>query len=518
MFRTMAPWMRGLPWLAALLTSVLTWSVRRAGDHATFIHDEDAYVLQAQVFARGRLVAPPRPVPEAFEQYHVLGSPVTAGKYYPGQALAIAPFEALGARELLPPLVAGATAGLLVHLVQAATGPVPALAAWATWLAGHDVLTFHATFLSQPTSTVLWLLAITAALAWRRGGRPRALVGVALAVAADALTRPWSAVLLAATLGPWLAVRLTRERRWREAVPALVAGCALMAVVPLFNHAVTGDAFQSPHDRYTATTMPYDRLGFGHADPPPRPLPEDHRAFHAVMRGAFASFVPRRAPAFAARRMLRIGQLLSAAAWRLPIVLLAIAAGLAWGDPLARQLARWLAVPALALHVGYSGYAFAAIWNAYDLEAAPLWAAVAALGLHAAAARLAPRHALAARWLAPAFALVAAEAAATQVAHAMGKARAETALRRTFRTEVATLAAAHPEGLVVYVRYGDGHDVHRSVVENPPFLDEAAVWVVHARPEFNRAVLASAGRRTPVVAQELPGRRWRLEVVPRPAD
>lgn len=510
----MARWMRGLPWLAALLTSVLTWSVRRAGDFATFIHDEDAYVLQAQVLARGRLVAPPRPVPEAFEQYHVLGTPVTAAKYYPGQSLAIAPFEVLGVRDLFPPFVAGATAGLLVHLVQAAAGPVPALAAWATWLAGHDVLTFHATFLSQPTSALLWLLAITAALAWQRGGRPRALVGVALAVAADALTRPWSAVLLAAVLGPWLARRLARERRWREAVPALLVGCAMMTLVPVFNRAVTGSALDSPHDRYTATTMPYDRLGFGHDAPPPRPLPDDHRAFHAVMRGAFASLVPRRVPEFAAYRALRVSELLSGAPWRLPLVLLAIAAGVAWGGPLARRLA----APAVALHLGYSAYAFSAIWNAYDLEAAPLWAAVAALGLHAAAGRLAPRHAVAARWLAPVFALVGIEAAATRAASAMGKARAETALRRAFRADVATLAAAHPGGLVVYVRYGEGHDVHRSVVANPPFVDASPVWIVHERPEFNRAVLAKAGRRTPVLAQELPGHRWRLEVVPRPTD
>lgn len=508
----MARWLRGLPWLAALLTTALSWSVRRAGDFATFIHDEDAYVLQAQVFARGQLAAPPRPVPDAFEQYYVLGAPVTAGKYYPGQALAIAPFEAMGQRDLFPPLVAGVTAGLLVHLVQTAAGPVPALAAWATWLAGDKVLSWHSSFLSQPTSAMYWLLAITGALAWQRKRRSRDLVVVAVALAADALTRPWSAVLLAATLGAWLAVRLTRERQWRQALPALVVGCALVSVVPLFNRAVTGHALRSPLAQYTATTMPYDRLGFGHGEPPPRALPEDHRAFHAVMRDSFAEFTPRRAPDLAAKRLLRVSQLLSEATWRLPLVLAAIVAGLAWGGALARQLAG----PAVALHVGYSAYAFATSWNGYDLEAAPLWAAVAALGLSAAATRLAPRSPAAARWLVPVFALVAANEVSTRFAQAMWYARVETSLGRAFRAEVAQLAARHPEGLVVYVRYANGHDVHRSVVVNPPFVEEQAVWVVHAQPETNLQVLAKAGARTPVLAQELDGKRWQLSVAPRP--
>jgi hypothetical protein len=82
---------------------------------------------------------------------------------------------------------------------------------------------------------------------------------------------------------------------------------------------------------------------------------------------------------------------------------------------------------------------------------------------------------------------------------------------------VDSLAAAHPEGLVVYVRYANGHDVHRSVVVNPPFVEREPVWIVHAWPAFNRAVLAASGRRTPVLAQELEAGAWRVEVAERPA-
>ena len=55
------------------------------------IHDEDAYLLQAEIFASGHLNAPARPDPEMFKQWHVFGEPRVVAKYSPGHALALAP-------------------------------------------------------------------------------------------------------------------------------------------------------------------------------------------------------------------------------------------------------------------------------------------------------------------------------------------------------------------------------------------------------------------------------------------
>jgi hypothetical protein len=505
---------RWLPWAAALLTAALVAAIRWSVGGATFIHDEDAYVLQAQLFAEGAASAPARPVPDAFEQFYVLGAPRTVAKYYPGQGLTLAPFEALHVRSALPPLTAGAAAFVLVRIAAAVAGPVPALAAWAGWLAGDKVLTWHSTLLSQPTSTLCWLLAIAAALAWHRAPSRRALLVIAAAVGWDAITRPWSAVLLALPLGAWLSWHLTQRHLWRSTWAPLALGTAIVAIVPLFNRAVTGHAGTSPLSVYTATTMPYDRLGFGHGEPPPRALPEDQVAFHRVMRDSFAEFVPRRAGPLAFKRTVRIAEIIGGTPWRAPLVLAAIVSAFLY----AGALARTLGALALTLHVGYSAYAFAFSWNGYDLEAAPLWAIVVALGLAAASRRLMPRHPTAAGVVPLAYFGLSLADAATAAPRAAEYFRFETTIGRNFRAAVASLAPAHPEGMVVYVRYANGHDVHRSVVVNPPFSAREPVWIVHANPATNREVLAAAGQRTPVFAQELPSGGWRVEVAPRPTN
>ncbi len=50
------------------------------------IHDESAYLLQAELSASGRLAADAPPLPECFEQSHLLVTPRLAPKYPTGHA------------------------------------------------------------------------------------------------------------------------------------------------------------------------------------------------------------------------------------------------------------------------------------------------------------------------------------------------------------------------------------------------------------------------------------------------
>ena len=60
-------------------------------DQVAVIHDEAAYLLQAKLYASGHWTAPGPPLPEFFEQYHVLVTPRLTPKYFPGHALMLVP-------------------------------------------------------------------------------------------------------------------------------------------------------------------------------------------------------------------------------------------------------------------------------------------------------------------------------------------------------------------------------------------------------------------------------------------
>src|SRR4051794_41794552 len=70
------------------------------------VHDERAYLLQAEIFARGHWTAPPPPVAAFFEQMHVFVEPAVFAKYPPAHAMMLVPGIWLGMPGLMPALMA----------------------------------------------------------------------------------------------------------------------------------------------------------------------------------------------------------------------------------------------------------------------------------------------------------------------------------------------------------------------------------------------------------------------------
>src|SRR5258708_13451698 len=101
---------RAAAWLATrraavvcgVVTALLTWWVWGSLDQVAVFHDEAAYLLQAKIFASGRWTAPARPLPEFFEQYHVLVTPAFASKYWPGHSPLTVPGVCLALAGLGP--------------------------------------------------------------------------------------------------------------------------------------------------------------------------------------------------------------------------------------------------------------------------------------------------------------------------------------------------------------------------------------------------------------------------------
>lgn len=228
--------------------------------HRPQVHDEFAYLLQAQTFAEGRLTNPPLDLPEFFQTPHVLLSPTYTAKYPPGHAV----FLALGIRLGHPifgvwlenALFAASLAWMLLVFVPprwAIAGGVLAL----VQLGGlhHWTQSFWITPMAAAGGALVW----GAAFAIRK--RRRVVDGLLLGAGVGLLmfSRPFEGLLACIVpcgvlIGTW--VRTTGKagehaRLLRSCVlPAgLIVGLCFLAT-GIYNRSVTGDFLRFPYAAY----------------------------------------------------------------------------------------------------------------------------------------------------------------------------------------------------------------------------------------------------------------------------
>lgn len=214
------------------------------------VHDESSYLLQADVFASLRWTAPRPPIPEFFEQPHVLVEPAVASKYPPGHALLLSVGALAGFHALVPLVLAGITAALLFALVQRLMSPWSALLAWVVWLTAPIVLQAQPSYMSQTSTTALVLGSWWFLLDWRATRRRRALLLVALAVGWGAITRPLTMLAFAIPIGIVVMRDAARSGLWRDLGAALGVGIFVLAILPLWSWRTTGDWRVSPLEQY----------------------------------------------------------------------------------------------------------------------------------------------------------------------------------------------------------------------------------------------------------------------------
>lgn len=230
------------------------------------LEDEMAYVWQAQVLARGRLTLPSPPEPKSFLVPFVVDYEGRRfGKYPPGWPVVLAIGEILNLRSWINPLLAGLGIWLVYQAGKKSMGETVGLLTAGLTLTSPLFLMNAGMLLSHPLG-----LALTAGfcLAWLNAfytpDHPSPWIPTvigAICLGWLAFTRPWTAVAVAFPFmlhGLYLLVRSNRATRRRLVVFCLLA-LAISTLVPLWQHAVTGDFTLNPYTLW----WKYDKVGFG---------------------------------------------------------------------------------------------------------------------------------------------------------------------------------------------------------------------------------------------------------------
>ncbi len=493
--------------LVGLLSATAMWFAWTSLQHPPILQDEEAYLLQAHLFASGRWADPAPPIPIFFEQPHVLVVPRLAAKYPPGHALLLALGVAVHRPGLIPVLLLGLTGALLFVLardwVRSDVGPWIAMLAWLGWigLVGHDSWP-RPSYMSEISTSVLWLAGWYALLQWRRRPQPSYLLMVAVIVGWGAITRPLTMLVYAVPVGAVVLALVVRRGLWRQLAAAVVVGTAVLAIIALWSWATTGRWSETPLALYTAQYLPWDVPGFGfRSTPPTRPLPPEIACFPNLFGTPRADYGLAALPRALAGRALAVvrdtlGQ------WRAGLLPFAVVGLIA----VPVELGVALATGALLL-LAYLSYAHDPNYTIYYMEAQASIVALAAFGV-AWVAQLAGRRfgrrdpeetaVAAGRRVAGWCALVLFAAGViptTRTLRAIRRGREIGDLpHRMFRDSV---SAIRPGRAIVFVHFGPGEGCGQNLIENAPPLATARTWIVHDRGSSDADLIRLAPDRVP---------------------
>ena len=461
-------------------------------------HDEAAYLLQAKLFAHGAWSAPSPPLPQFFEQFHVLVMPSLAAKYPPGQALFLTFGVLMGLPGLMVVLAAGATAGLLYVLVKAQWSRAAGVGAVLLWLLSPMALYWRSSYLSEVASGLLWQTGLLLAIRWWRSGGLAVSITLGATVGAMAITRPLTALAFALPLGAIGLQRILAKSWLRDGVAVIVATLSLLLVLPLWAMRTTGRMTGPPLSLYTAQYMPWDRLGFGlDTVAPQRPGPPDMARWAEGFRALHAQYTPGEAVRAVIGRARFVWRDAFGPGWFL-FVGLAVVGCLALG-----RAGALVAVQGATLFALYGLYAHFATWDVYYFELLAPACGLAAIGLAYLIEALARRRSWPSRWhgrfLLGSFTVLGALLLA-ELPVAVVQSLSRHDRQRRFLGSVASIS----DPAIVFVKYGVTHDVDAQFVGllGAP----GATWIVHDLGPENSCLAAQAPARKTFQYDEDAGR------------
>lgn len=487
-----------LPILLGVVSALVTLYAWSDVSPPPFWGDEQALLLQAEIFADGSWSAPSPPLPEFFEQTHVLVEPVLASKYTPGHSLLLAIGAFLGWVTLVPLLLTGITGGLVYSVAARLADGRTGLLTWWLWTASPESLRWRMSYLSQVTTACLLVLAWWLLLRWRARPSTTRLACLAAVLGFGAVTRPYTMVLLAIPILFVVLRDIIARRAWREPlVPALV-GLLFLAVLPAWSQGTLGSIQETPREVYTRTYIPWDRMGFGLRDvAPERQANPELVVLAEEFKDLHRAHVPDRLPGLAAERLAAMAYT-EWLGWRLALPLVAIVGAFAL-----RRFALFAFLSFVALFGGHLLYTHGTAWSVYYMETLPAASFFSAVGLLAVLRRLRPPSARAERPangpLDPAvFVGVFLALIAGGLLHVQRMRVLKTEVLRPVQ-RVATCLGSLPPASGVFVRYAPDHSYHQSYVGNVAAIADARVLTAHDLGDENHRLV-----------EAIPDRSWFL--------
>jgi len=524
---------RAIVVLVAVTSALLCLWVWGSLTGTPVIHDESAYLLQAELFAHFHWTGLRPPIPEFFEQLHVLVDRALASKYPPGNSLILAPGALIGLPALPVVIMSGCSSSLIFVLARRMAGGAVGLLTWVVWESSFPMIYYHANYMSEGVSGLTWLLTWWGIARWRDGEGRKWLTIAGIAVAWCLITRPLTGLALGIVA---LAVVLWRCRTtgaWRDLALATPWAIAVLAIVPLWNWRTTGDVRIMPLTEYTKMYAPFDKPGLGvrDAERPSARLPLDQARIQEAFFQEHARHTLRALPKIAWQRAMMLDRD-EWYEWRGGLRMFALV------GMLALSVEGWILFAAFALQfVVYLAYAHPAWWTIYYVEGMPLLAFVTALGIQRVVTIVAGRTAgVHAGWRLKDFlerlrpltgrptgdpryaSPILAIAICGAVAGCVVARQVKSTVRddHAYYDRFARLVGQIPERrAVVFVRYGEKHLDGLSLVRNPPDGDGARVWTVYDRGADNARLLALAPGRTPYLFDET---SWTMRRITLPGD
>jgi hypothetical protein len=508
-------WLSG-PWapvVAGILTTAAVRFVWGSFDAPGVIHDEHAYLLQAQIFAAGRWTAASPPLAAFFEQMHVFVEPAVFAKYPPGHALMLVPGIWLRLPGLMPALLTGISGSLVFWIARRLSNEWVALLTWWPWTTAGATLFWSSSYLSETTSLTMWLAATWATIRWIDSGCGTFLSLAAVAMAWGLITRPLTMAGLALPLAFVILRRHAASRSWRPLVVPVLVGAAILALVPVWNERTLGDWRRDPYSQYSRVYFPFDKPGFGvDASPPLRTVPPIMAAVGDWSRELHEKHLVTSLPA---ALVLRVVAILAwfADGWRVVLGALVLAAML-YGS----AIERLALVPAAILLLAYLSFAHPPMWIVYYFEALPILYYLAACQLGRLFRKFGIEGETGTHWPASMANASIATAMLLLPLGVMDVIRVRTAVdeRDLFNRTARAAIESIPSGrAIVFVRYAPGHDPHRAITHNEAELESAERWIVQDRGASNAELQALAPDRAAYLFDTATFSVERLPIPPR---